>query len=264
MATHDQDTLVNPYDLLGVNIDSDVKQVRKAYKRIALHVHEDKGGNKDDMIILNDAYNFVLREITHADHDRKNATPQQVLAEFQKFCEEQTEQGIPAEFQEGWDLDKFNEIFDAVATADPSSVMRASVPGGYGDVMDSTEVDADTSIPTTHTFERDIVNYTAPTESIAPSFPMSYDLELSENGTVEYNAVTTKGMRMYDYKESFSPPSVPVVPHDDTLAINLADAQASRTADDNNRKPSNNLVWSFTGLLDKTGHRVYEYLKLLF
>ena len=45
-------SLINPYELLGVNINSCLKEVRKSYYNFAKICHPDKGGDKKDMYIV--------------------------------------------------------------------------------------------------------------------------------------------------------------------------------------------------------------------
>ena len=54
---------INPFNLLGVTINSSHKEVRRAYYKLSLICHPDKGGSKDDMIMLHNAYNYVMEQI---------------------------------------------------------------------------------------------------------------------------------------------------------------------------------------------------------
>ena len=45
-----------PHDILGVPEDATEAQVRKAYLRLALKKHPDKGGDVDEFRVLQEAY----------------------------------------------------------------------------------------------------------------------------------------------------------------------------------------------------------------
>ena len=54
---------INPYDLLGVTINSSLKEIKKAYYNLALLCHPDKGGSNNDMIMIHNAYLYVKKQI---------------------------------------------------------------------------------------------------------------------------------------------------------------------------------------------------------
>jgi len=54
---------LNPYELLGVTIHSSLAELRKAYCRLALIMHPDKGGDPKDMDILKNSYEYVKEQL---------------------------------------------------------------------------------------------------------------------------------------------------------------------------------------------------------
>src|SRR6476620_4126000 len=121
----------NPYDLLGVSIDSTKEDVKKKYYELSLIMHPDKGGNPDDMISLKSSYEFVMKEIGVID---RSLTVEQLEDEFKVFCDTQTKQ-IPMFsdiYAEAFDLQKIND--------DSQMTMYASANGGYGDFMEKSEM----------------------------------------------------------------------------------------------------------------------------
>jgi DnaJ family protein A protein 2 len=48
------------YDILDINVNATDKEIKDAYKKKALTLHPDKGGNEDDFKKLNEAYNILL------------------------------------------------------------------------------------------------------------------------------------------------------------------------------------------------------------
>lgn len=57
---HDQVALGNPWEVLGVSIDADIKEVTKAYRSMALKNHPDRGGSSDKMVEITWAYEVIM------------------------------------------------------------------------------------------------------------------------------------------------------------------------------------------------------------
>ena len=56
-------SLINPFELLGINEKSTLKDARKAYYNIALLCHPDCGGDENSMRVLVNAYKFVEKQL---------------------------------------------------------------------------------------------------------------------------------------------------------------------------------------------------------
>ena len=61
-----QEDALNPYSLLGVTIASSPAELRANYYQLALLCHPDRGGNRDDMVALHTAYEYVRAQLEHA------------------------------------------------------------------------------------------------------------------------------------------------------------------------------------------------------
>ena len=57
------------YSVLGANQDASQSDIDRLYKRLAVHLHPDRGGNEDDMKLLNEAYAVLRDEITRRAYD---------------------------------------------------------------------------------------------------------------------------------------------------------------------------------------------------
>jgi hypothetical protein len=251
--------MLNPYDLLGVTIDSSKEEVKKKYYELSLLVHPDKGGNAEDMICLQTAYKFVMREIEVID---KSLTVEQLENEFKEFCATQEKQ-VPM-FQdiyaEAFDLPKFNEYFDDHA----SEVMGASVQGGYGDLMEkstlaSDYVDKETT-PVANEFNA-MSLYRSPMEmNVSQNV---YDLTTS-NKQLDNYSMEVNGMHMSDYREAFTAGSaitedVVHPPLSRTLEELIAEREQNGFKEETALK---SYTWSFEGLLDSTRKRISDYFRL--
>lgn len=79
-------TLIQPFELLGVATNSTPLEVRKAYYRLALLCHPDKGGDSKDMRMLQTAYEWVMAQISCVNNDY---TYEQAQEEFDNFVASQ-------------------------------------------------------------------------------------------------------------------------------------------------------------------------------
>ena len=105
---------INPFHLLGVKIDSDIKDVRRAYYKLSLICHPDKGGSKDDMIIVHNAYKYVKKQIEFSENKE---TLENIEEDFKNFFEK-NKMEVPS-FYELWErseeaefLREFNKKFE--------------------------------------------------------------------------------------------------------------------------------------------------------
>jgi len=63
-------SLINPFELLGVDCKSSREEVRKSFKELALICHPDKGGDANQMKTLHLAYLYVISQIEFKEHGR--------------------------------------------------------------------------------------------------------------------------------------------------------------------------------------------------
>jgi hypothetical protein len=129
--------LLNPYSLLGVTTNSSLNELKKQYYSLALMCHPDKGGNKNDMIIIKNAYNYIKPQL----EQNHNKTYEDLEQEFEDFCKIQTEKvGSFSEVYEEsheW-IKEFNREFEL-----EKQVNQVSDPftKGYGHLMDDDKVE---------------------------------------------------------------------------------------------------------------------------
>lgn len=131
---------VNPYNLLGITIDSSVKELRKNYYELALVCHPDKGGDAKDMIVLHRAYLYCKQQLEHAEENKISMDDAQ--KEFDNFFHSNKD-SIPG-YQEIWKnssacefLQQFNEQFDMQKQID---TQNPAFSEGYGSLMEKTEL----------------------------------------------------------------------------------------------------------------------------
>lgn len=106
---------VNPFELLGVTVSSSPKEVKRSFNELSLLMHPDKGGNQNDMMILQYAYEYVSQQIKWAEKAssdmqlKSDEALKQLEQTFKDFCIEQEKQ--PSELYVINTNDRFNEMW---------------------------------------------------------------------------------------------------------------------------------------------------------
>ena len=110
---------INPYELLGLTINSTKKECKKKYYELALLCHPDKGGNKNDMIIIHNAYKYVMEQLKFQEDVK---TLKDIETDFKKYFNKNIKK--PPSFYEIWSdtdeakaLMKFNRNFEQNRTS---------------------------------------------------------------------------------------------------------------------------------------------------
>lgn len=201
--------LLNPYELLGVTIESSPADVRKAFYELAKITHPDKGGTASDMDALYNAYCYVYQQLLSVNRD---ATVEQLQEKFDEFCKVQTDSPPPfVDIHNDW-AQEFNK---------PSSISvcwNSSEQVGYGDVMVPSEYQnqgssepvpfKDTEAkPVRHSFGQQLIHYAEP-------------LAFGCFGDNTFTQQFEKGM-MSDYREAFM--DAPENMHDNVTERQLTD-----------------------------------------
>lgn len=133
-------------NLFGITAHDSLKELRKRYYDLALLCHPDRGGSKEDMLVVQRTYEALKAAMEHqAEGDCKREYLETKLRELEKEQTTTTEiPGIRAIFDEVHDHfnQRFNDAFDAQtnATSDatepqPLDFVDPYVEQGYGDYM---------------------------------------------------------------------------------------------------------------------------------
>lgn len=122
---------LDPYGLLGASITSSPLEVKQAFYALSLLVHPDKGGLAADMIMVHNAYKYVMGQLSGVN---RTVTVQDLEARFASFCKEQ-ENETPkfSDIRDEASMREFHETFEMQQTH------GASYASGYGTSMDPSE-----------------------------------------------------------------------------------------------------------------------------
>jgi curved DNA-binding protein CbpA len=166
----EQISLLNPYNLFGLNSKSNLKELQKSYYKMALLCHPDKGGTENDMNIIHHAYIYIKKQLENCNEEKEY---EKMEEDFKNFCEKQKKK--PPPFRDIWELsnekkfhDTFNQQFMKVHHKSVETDINP-FKNGYGDLMDDSEyhgkkIDYDDSVDKTpkHEFKQDLVIYKEP------------------------------------------------------------------------------------------------------
>tara|TARA_Y100001958_G_C21157149_1_gene491912 strand:+ start:370 stop:1110 length:741 start_codon:yes stop_codon:yes gene_type:complete len=138
----DNQSLINPYKLFHLTSKSTLEQLRKAYYKMALLCHPDKGGSEDDMIIIHRAYIYIKAQLENCKEEKEY---EKMEEDFNDFCKKQTEK--PPPFRDIWELsddkkfhDRFNQQFMKKHYSTQTDDQEHNpFQDGYGSLMDNSE-----------------------------------------------------------------------------------------------------------------------------
>lgn len=133
---------LDPYGLLGATVDSTPTQVKQAYYALSRLVHPDKGGSAADMIVVHNAYNYVMAQVTEVN---RTVSIEDLEERFAAFCREQVSENEPPPFLFGCDTEmeqrfvdatRFHQVFESLSN---DLAARSSHSCGYAASMARSE-----------------------------------------------------------------------------------------------------------------------------
>ena len=74
--------IINPYELFGVTINTSISELKKIYYDLASLCHPDKGGNKNDMIIIKQAYEYIKKQLSNSEN---RLSLEEIQHDFDKY-----------------------------------------------------------------------------------------------------------------------------------------------------------------------------------
>ena len=254
--------MIDPWTLFGVTPETPMRDVRKAYLKMALLCHPDHGGNTSDMNIVYQAYVWIRDQIESA--DRRNAVFR-VEERFRTLSMNEIEKEV-ANFNE----EEFNRLYDAGASGSETHasikdfvkgfVIRdmitnsdtpmaeliernrlgacqkypSSIEGGYGEFLAKTE-----TTPLASLGKQEIIEYREPECAIVGAIP---NIELPHM-LEDFSVLDQK---LYDYAQAFKEPgefaAEFVSDTSESLEERLAEMQENRDAIDKRLRKSTVLL----------------------
>lgn len=200
--------LINPYNLLGINSNSSISELKKNYYNLSLLTHPDKGGSNDDFQIVHLAYNYIKEQLIN--RNEKETTYEELEDEFEDFIKKQEETKPPCFYEifketNDW-LNEFNKKFEEECYLNSEDNINIDnnnpFSKGYGSLMDESNISEDYSeieeLQPNNTFEMQIMQYEEP--EYLPNTIINFPLDNKEiNDFTELSGP----IKMTDYKKSF-------------------------------------------------------------
>jgi len=116
----------NPYQVLGIEIGSDINTIQKAYRKLSLKTHPDRGGDPDQFRIVTQAYCYLLKKNKKLNY--KEQSVEELQENVNQFMEKQFERQNIHLDKDNFNINKFNDLFNKFKLSDIND-------DGYGNMM---------------------------------------------------------------------------------------------------------------------------------
>lgn len=196
---------IDPYLLLGVSPNSEMKELKKSYYQLSLLCHPDKGGNNKQMIIVHNSYLYIKNQLENC---QIGSSYQELEEDFEKFCQQQQHQ-LPPSFREIDDdanvfRREFNSRFEQELQNNDTPSFLNPFEGGYGNLMEKSEkVDQYTQKEKKtvhHDFGKKIIIYQEP-NVLPDTYGNFLNLKLEK---IDDYSQHTRSLHLTDYVKAFS------------------------------------------------------------
>ncbi len=251
----------NPYEILGLSSKTnDDREIKKAYKRMALKYHPDKVGDKykDQFQLITQAYVYLLNKLEEEKTIKEKTTRE---VKHSKYRDDINEDGIENIYisKDKFDINKFNEIFEKYQVPEESNE-------GYGHLYEEEMLEDNSNIFSSN-FNKEIFNATfddikknkkTSTDLISINTPEALDsnkLGFTELGSGRSKDFSGRSSVQYtDYKRAHLDENVLIDPN------NVKQRKEYRNVDQlkSDRENPNNLVYSVE---DTLREQAYERMR---
>ena len=120
----------DPYKVLNISNDASLDNIKKAYRKLSLVAHPDKGGDPDVFRILTQAYCYLVKK--HQKTNYRTRTVEDFEQEKEEFLDSQRGMRNMHMEESNFKIDKFNNVFDEYKLSDIND-------DGYGDMMNKDD-----------------------------------------------------------------------------------------------------------------------------
>lgn len=203
-------SFINPYQLLNVKPSSSIKELKKAYRDLALICHPDKNGSREDMIMIQNAYEYVRKEI---EFGKNKQSFEEAEDQFKAFCDAQTQCDKP--YPDLVDIihdqveytKRFNEAFEEIRNNEEKDfIMPMTYESHYGDMMvnDGNRDDELKPLEEKQQFKRELVIYKEPIPAFINGLSSEFDFKMKD--CKDFTNYNTTGGDIFgvDYQMAFS------------------------------------------------------------
>jgi len=128
---------LDPYEVLGVEYDASLLEIRESFKKLVLKHHPDRGGNPQSFHIIKGAYSYIYKELKKEESLQKKE--ERTLETYRKQRQQQTQQHEEEVKQEqmnqpivntkNFNVNSFNKLYQTYRVEDVDD-------HGYGTYME--------------------------------------------------------------------------------------------------------------------------------
>jgi hypothetical protein len=250
---------INPYQFLGLTVNSTLSELKKVYYELSLYCHPDKGGKNEDMIVLHNCYRYVKQQLSNKLDGKMDDLYTDMENNFKNFCEEQEK--VPPLFRDILDesndfIKEFNQKFEEENNNFSSNINNnnihisnnfpvtndvgygenmvqseynsLNISDGYSSVMDAPlHVKYTNNLLNTETFEYPISNENEPVKMVYKKDTVIEAYPRNNNGTLMiHDRMNNFGSgAMNDYMEAFEEHDVYIDKSEWNKNIGMSDEQ---------------------------------------
>ena len=127
---------LDPYEVLGVDYDAKLSQIREAFKKLVLQHHPDRGGNPRNFHLIKGAYSYIFKELKKEEalerkksRTLKSYRQQRVQQNEQHEEETKQERENPIVNVKEFNVNSFNRLYENYRVDDADD-------HGYGTYME--------------------------------------------------------------------------------------------------------------------------------
>ena len=121
LKSFESSNTVNPYQLLGLNQNYNMDQLKLAYRKKAIQTHPDKGGNPELFDEVTKAYFCLLEKLKNKEDDKQYLDLKNNAKTYIESQSSSNKQNINLS-KEKFNLNEFNKVFEENKIADPTDV----------------------------------------------------------------------------------------------------------------------------------------------
>ena len=207
-------TKLNPYKILGISKNYDEKSLKKAYLKMALKTHPDRGGSQVEFQKVSIAYTVLLKKIS----DQKNNNLHNDLRNNSRsYMTEQTSNNMKnVKMTDQFDVNLFNKIYE-------ENKLEDVYDHGYGDWMKQSSNAIEQPKMFNKSFNKDLFNsefnkYKSQQNKHMGTQMVKYDepevnismkgrdslMVLGQGNITDFSGQSSGGLSFRDYKDAYT------------------------------------------------------------
>ena len=143
---------LDPYKILGIKKNFDEKTLKKAYLKMALKTHPDRGGSRDEFQRVSIAYTLLTKKLKEQNNNHLHNDLRDGSKEY--YQQQMSQPKVNINMKDNFDSDLFNKIYD-------DNKINDAYDEGYGNWMnESPTIETNQTKLFQNGFNKDMFNST--------------------------------------------------------------------------------------------------------